>query len=112
MGIRYRQKLTETGWIGAAVGVLGPVINGFVIGNYIDDLGNRFLDPAFPTVMVTALSIASLVGWVMILIGRETFEFSAPETVEVKAAPVDSGKSATERYFGRPVQEEEQSKQE
>lgn len=69
----YRQRLTGWGWIGACAAVGAPVLLGPIIGNWAGNLGNQFYVPRFPAVLTMVLGIATTVGWIMLLVGREHY---------------------------------------
>lgn len=77
-GIGYRQRLTPTGIMGAALGIGGPIVASFIVSDHaarvVTAAGNQYMTaPAFPVAGVAALSIASAVGWILVLVGREYY---------------------------------------
>ena len=98
--IGYRQRLTNVGLFGAVVGMVSPLVIGAVIADYTDRIadtaGNPYITwaPAFPAAEVIALSLATSVGWVLVLIGREHYpvEFDEAEPAYRSLAKKKSGK--------------------
>lgn len=74
----YRQRLTGLGWAGVAAALGGPVVLGFVLGDYVESLGNRYHVPRPPVIEAMVLSLISLSGWIMILVGREHYPYAPP----------------------------------
>ena len=72
-GIGYRQRLTPTGIMGAALGIGGPIVASFIVSDHaarvVTAAGNQYMTVAG----VAALSIASAVGWILVLVGREYY---------------------------------------
>ena len=69
--VTFRQNLTTLGWIGVVLALGAPLIFGGVLGEYFEGLSRRYYKPDFPVIGVIVLSLASMGGWVMILVGRE-----------------------------------------
>lgn len=93
----YRQRLTGWGWIGACAAVGAPVLLGLIIGNWAGNLDNQFYVPRFPAALTMVLSIATTVGWIMLLVGREHYP--------VREEPVLTGTgNASHGPFAEPVE--------
>lgn len=71
----FRQRLTVLGWLGVACALGGPIALGFALSDYVDVLGNRYGAAGLPAVEALVLSLLSVSGWIMILVGREYYAF-------------------------------------
>lgn len=79
----YRQRFTEIGYIGVALGIGGPSLSAYLVFLcYSERLVRAQFGPA-PDLQLEAIIIGALagaIGWVMLLIGREHYPYSAAET--------------------------------
>lgn len=75
-GMRYRQRFTWVGFVGAALLVIGPSLAGIALGEYATTYGARF-----PDMMILISGVAFTLGALMVLIGRETYTYEEPQSV-------------------------------
>lgn len=94
----YRQRLTGAGYTGVALVIGSPLLLGVVIGS----------SPSTPMAALFAASVAVIAGMIMILVGREYYEY-APDDVELEdEADLDAAEEAWQRienplYPGQPI---------
>lgn len=74
--IAYRQRLTQVGYIGLVLGIGGPALSGVLLIEFYEALMARSQMapmPPSPVVVIAGLTVASMIGWVMVLVGREHY---------------------------------------
>lgn len=76
MPATYRQRLTQIGYIGLVIGIGAPALAGVLMLEFYEAMlsRNQFGQmPPSPMLVVAGLMIAALLGWVMVLVGREHY---------------------------------------
>lgn len=75
----YRQRLTQTGILGAMVGLFCPMIVGVIFSNHFDNVAQNVMNgippPDLPVLIILALSVSTQVGWIFVLTGREYYQY-------------------------------------
>jgi len=115
----YRQTLTAGGTVGAVLAVMAPTIAigiaSWSIGGSVAAATGRYSfgsvsDYHVSPIIYVGLAFMSLLGWVLLLVGREFTDAPRPETKEefdYCDRPTDKAddkkESLTEQYFGKPA---------
>ncbi|MFC5737477.1 hypothetical protein [Sinirhodobacter huangdaonensis] len=114
----YRQTLTAGGKVGAVLAVMAPTIAigvaSWSIGGAVSATSHyssrSVSDYHVSPIIYVALVFMSVLGWVLLLIGRELTDAPRPKTdtkFDYYDRPTDKADnkepSLTEQYFGKPA---------
>ena len=77
--VTYRQRFTEIGHVEIGLAVLAPAITSYFLMSYLDySYDGDDLRARTSGIIALFFSVSTIVGWIMILVGREYYPYQSP----------------------------------